>query len=166
MYRLLGFYLLRKKRSQTKRPHPVGHDFTKERLFLKNDIYSSLIEQMHSNQLIFEPSFSSNPLRAFREKEENDHGTCVLWELQFWETCFRTLITCQIFEMNVALNSIFFFLIPLIFLLEGVNDGDTFETRFFCVSFTQKKLIEIFKWSFSFLKNLCSFPPGLGVLLS
>ena len=41
-------------------------------------------------------------------------GTCVLWE-----TYFRTLK--QIVEMNVA-TLILFFLIPLIFLLENVND--------------------------------------------
>lgn len=43
-----------------------------------------------------------------------------------------------------------FFLVPLIFLLEGVNDGDTFETCLLWVSFTQEKPIEmLFKSSLS-----------------
>lgn len=50
--------------------------------------------------------------------------------------------------MNVATLTLFF-LIPLIFLLEDVNDGDKFETCFLWVSFTYEKPVEMFEWSLS-----------------
>lgn len=48
--------------------------------------------------------------------------------------------------MNVATLRLFF-LIPLIFLLEDVNDGGTFETYSLWVSFTYEKPVEM--WSLS-----------------
>lgn len=56
---------------------------------------------------------------------------------------------CQIFEMNAALLVFFFFIISLIFLLECVKDGDTFEVCFLRISLTGEKLIEMFKWCLS-----------------
>lgn len=50
--------------------------------------------------------------------------------------------------MNVATLRLFL-LIPLIFILEDVNDGGTFEAYFLWVSFTYEKPVEMFKWSLS-----------------
>lgn len=50
--------------------------------------------------------------------------------------------------MNAALL-VFFPSISLIFLLERVKDGDTFEACFLRISLTGERLIEMFKWCLS-----------------
>jgi hypothetical protein len=77
-------------------PSLVVCSCVEDKLFLKMT-HISFMDCMHSNQLLFEPIFL-NQLRALREKEGKDDGTCARRELYFSETCSRTLLTCQIFD--------------------------------------------------------------------
>lgn len=149
MYLLLGFICLGRK----EKPQPSRTQLNRRKGIFKNDIYYFLpfIEQIYSNQLIFEQIFPNSISKGFQRKGNKGLVGPVFAGSFSQGNLFQDSQKHQIFEINVALHFFFFiaqyfFLIPLISLPGDVNDGGTFETCFLWVSFTQE-LTEMFKWS-------------------